>query len=116
VGANLRAALDWLPRARTLITVKIDCDLSHHVAAFPDALAPKEEDNAALRDFFVRNGFRTWLREVEEKLASAGASAGGPGADPGMAAAAAASAPVEVEYETVLTEAQLERWLERISE
>ena len=28
VGDNLQAALDWLPQARVLVTVKTDCDLS----------------------------------------------------------------------------------------
>ena len=31
VGDNLRNALDWLPQAKTLITVKTDCDLSDHM-------------------------------------------------------------------------------------
>ncbi|MGV3654322.1 MAG: DNA polymerase I [Noviherbaspirillum sp.] len=110
VGSNLRAALDWLPRARVLVTVKTDCDLARHVASFPGALAPKEEDKAALRDFFARNGFRTWLREMDAALApqeSAAAGTGGPEAAP---------APAATEYETVLTEEQLDRWLERIAQ
>ena len=28
VGENLRAALDWLPQARKLLTVKTDCDVA----------------------------------------------------------------------------------------
>src|SRR5690606_22566728 len=35
VGDNLRKALDWLPKARELVTVKLDCDLREHIAAFP---------------------------------------------------------------------------------
>ena len=31
VGENLRAALEWLPKGRELITVKTDCDLVKHV-------------------------------------------------------------------------------------
>jgi DNA polymerase I len=31
VGENLRKALDWLPTGKTLVTVKLDCDLTDHV-------------------------------------------------------------------------------------
>ena len=110
VGGNLRAALDWLPRARVLVTVKTDCDLARHVASFPGALAPKEEDKAALRDFFARNGFRTWLREMDAALAPQESAAAGTGEE------GAAPAPAATEYETVLTEEQLDRWLERIAQ
>ncbi|MCZ3141063.1 hypothetical protein NYZ10_19795, partial [Acinetobacter baumannii] len=34
VGENLRNTLDWLPRARELVTVKIDCDLSEPIPDF----------------------------------------------------------------------------------
>ena len=32
VGDNLRAALDWLPQGRKLLTVKTDCELPLKVA------------------------------------------------------------------------------------
>ena len=31
VGDNLRNALDWLPKGRELLTIKIDCDLTAHI-------------------------------------------------------------------------------------
>ncbi len=124
VGENLRAALDWLPQARVLVTVKTDCDLVEQLVKFPDDLGQKPEDKAALLDFFQRYGFKSWLRELSAELgAGAGAAAvegqGGLFDTPDAAAAAAATsrtpaAPVKTSYETVLTDEQLDKWLDII--
>ncbi len=129
VGENLRTALDWLPQARVLVTVKTDCDLVEQLVKFPDDLGQKPEDKAALLDFFKRYGFKTWLRELTAELGTgagaagaAGASANGEGQGglfdaPDAAAAAAASVgkppavPVSTSYETVLTDEQLDKWM-----
>ena len=66
VGDNLRRALDWLPQAKTLITVKTDCDLSAHMASITESLTQRPEDKDAMIDFFTRNGFKTWLRELAD--------------------------------------------------
>ena len=59
VGDNLRAARDWLPQARALITIKTDVALPFD---FDDlVLGPRDRD--ALRTLFERYEFRTWLRE-----------------------------------------------------
>ena len=66
VGENLRQALEWLPQGRRLITVVTDCDLSGHVPDWPalDALALRDVDQQGLHDFYLRYGFKTWLRSV----------------------------------------------------
>lgn len=69
VGENLRASLDWLPQARQLITVKTDCDLSPHLPGLDD-LHAKSEDAPLLRELFERYAFKTWLRDVEKQLTS----------------------------------------------
>jgi DNA polymerase I len=43
VGENLRKALDWLPTARTLVTVRRDGDIAHQVPHF-DALRVQPPD------------------------------------------------------------------------
>ncbi len=114
VGANLRQALDWLPQARTLVTVKCDCDLDGHMQTIETSLVQSAEDEAALLAFFTRMGFRTWLRELSSKLAApaAQASSAQPAEQPeAQGALFAATAPAETRYETVLTEAQLAQWL-----
>ena len=116
VGQNLRNAMDWLPKARELVTVKTDCDLREHIAAFPDMLGTKEEDKEKLIDFYKRYGFRSWLRELTAQAAEAAVDAA-PQAKQTVQQAGLfdadkpAAKPV---YETVLTDAQLDGWLKKI--
>jgi DNA polymerase-1 len=118
VGENLRAALEWLPRGRELITVKTDCDLSAHLVSIEESLIGRPEDKDALRDFFQRYGFKTMLRELgsnsgnPDKYASPGAA---PLNSPEGASGTLPGIPIiKGEYETVTTMEQLERWLELI--
>ncbi len=64
-GNNLRNALDWLPTARRLVTVKTDCALAPQVESIERSLAFTEPDRPALRELFERCNFRTWLREID---------------------------------------------------
>jgi DNA polymerase-1 len=120
VGGNLRAALDWLPQARTLVTVKTDCDLVEHMVSIPESLVAKPADEAALVEFFQRWGFKTLLREAtgQSTTGERPATQVHQGqADAGMQPSLfdPAKAVTTSEYETVLTEAQLERWLDTIN-
>ncbi len=127
VGENLRAALDWLPTARKLVTVKTDCRLVPHIVSIEESLGLREPDDATLRGLYERCGFRTWLREVELRLGAHGADASAGGAAPAEGepaearpASAApylahgAGASLTLDYETVLDDAALERWVARI--
>ncbi len=118
VGENLRNTLDWLPMAHTLVTIKTDCDLSPHIAALDKTLQTQPEDRDALKAFFARYGFKTWLRELSattEKLA-AQKPAGQPSATSADAPVQASllAAPIPTQYETVLTPSQLDYWLAKI--
>ncbi|MFZ4118037.1 MAG: DNA polymerase I [Polynucleobacter sp.] len=73
VGDNLRASLPWLLRARELLTVKLDCDLNEHIPGLDD-LHAKPENLPALKEFFERFAFKTWLRDVEKRLSEEGSS------------------------------------------
>lgn len=116
VGENLRSALDWLPQAKVLITVKTDCDLSAHMTSIPESLTQQPEDKEAMIAFFKRNGFKSWLRELTEDAASpAGAGLAAPATAPQGALFDTDVPPVEKHYETVLTEADLDRWLQKIN-
>ncbi|GAC1316269.1 MAG: DNA polymerase I [Collimonas sp.] len=132
VGENLRAVLDWLPKAKELVTVKTDCDLNAHMGSFPESLRPPEQDNETLIELYTRYNFKTWLRDLSGagNAASASDGAGKVGAGktapaesvadhkPGAGEPAQSSlfAAVERHYETVLTEAQLDVWLQRIDQ
>ncbi len=61
VGENLRKALDWLPKARWLLTMKRDCELPVTL----EDLHKDGYDTAKLRDLFSRYGLKTWLKEID---------------------------------------------------
>ena len=111
VGENLRKVLDWLPQARTLLTIKCDVELPVKV----EELAHTEADRAKLIELFERFEFKSWRRELN----------GGDGTpeqaqQPAAAAQESVAAPVRAEiareYETILTEEALDAWLARIVE
>ncbi|MBZ2208905.1 DNA polymerase I [Massilia soli] len=110
VGENLRTALEWLPQGRTLITVKTDCDLSGHMVSISESLVGREEDKDGLRDFFQRYGFKTLLREIGAAV-DAGASGVLLNSPEGDLFGVAATPVIRGEYETVLTEEALDKWL-----
>jgi DNA polymerase-1 len=95
-GENLRKVLDWLPKARQLLTVKRDVPLSVQIEAL--TLKP---DPARQRAQYERFGFKSWLRELE------GAAAPAP----------TPAAPVSVEprkYRALLAEGELKDFLRKI--
>jgi DNA polymerase-1 len=106
IGENLRKALPWLPTARTLVTVKRDADLASHIDGL-ESLAVRPEDPEKLRDLYSRFEFKSWLRELGDAPVAASSDESVP------AAPVSASRPA-VEYETVLTRAQLDSWLAQI--
>ncbi|HEV7815254.1 MAG TPA: DNA polymerase I [Janthinobacterium sp.] len=117
VGDNLRQALDWLPQGRVLITVKTDCDLSKHMLSITESLLAREEDKEVLKDFYARYGFKTWLREIADNTAAAGSAVlnspvGNGNGD--LFADLTGTGAEPLNYETVLTEVQLDQWLARI--
>jgi DNA polymerase I len=119
IGDNLRAVLDRLPLNRTLVTIKTDCALD----ARYDALQLRPRDVDTLRTLYARYGFNQALRELE-----GGGTAVAPEKEPGRARGssfALAAAPsgetldpalaTPGDYECVLSQAQLEAWLERLA-
>ncbi len=107
-GENLRAALDWLPKARALLKVKTDVALP----VGPTDLAWRPEDRSRLIELFTRYGFRSWLGDLGAPPAPSAAE--GSGAVAGSVDQGAATRRMDRRYETVLDEAGLIRWLERI--
>ena len=135
VGENLRKAIDWLPQAKALVTVKTDCDLSAHMGAFPDSLAILPQDSHTLIALYTRYNFKTWLRELSSSVAAAPAAAENTGASAdvekaGLLGSVVGSVVAAVEslaqsslfpqavthYEAVTTEQQLDRWIATIAD
>lgn len=128
VGANLRNALDWLPQAKRLITVKCDVD---KLPALDELIAPPQ-DKEQLARLYERLEFKTWLRELgsapqapQTPQASPVSEVGEPvkaqaAAIPsaqGVAEVAASEDAVRTDsahYQTILNEAQLDAWLEKL--
>ena len=109
VGENLRAAKDWLPQARVLLTIKTDVALPFTL----DALTPTPPDTEALRALYTRYEFRTWLRDLD---------AAARGESPSSAQDAGAtqaeqddSGEHRAHYETILDPAALDRWIARLA-
>lgn len=61
VGENLRSALEWLPTARELITIRCDVGIREHF----DELVQQAPDKEKLAELFDRFEFRSWKRELE---------------------------------------------------
>ena len=61
VGENLRKALPWLPTARELITIRCDVGIQESLSD----LAPREMDKNKLVELFERFEFKSWRRELD---------------------------------------------------
>ena len=121
IGDNLRAALGRLPLNRQLVTIKTDVALDERA----DTLALRARDADALRALYTRYGFHQALKELEG--GASGSSSSIAETEPGRArgngfAVSAPPPPVELDpalsapgvYETVLTQAQLDAWIEKL--
>ena len=127
VGDNLRASLNWLPKARELLTVKIDCDLNAHLIGLHE-LHAKSEDKDTLRELFTQFGFKSLLRDLDRQQ---GISKDAPSSKAEVAektvaptnvttpdlfgfVAERSSQVIERRYSCVQTEAELDRWIQKI--
>lgn len=93
IGDNLRSALSHLPLSYELVTIKLDCE----VDCSEDTLSMKPEDTEKLRELYTRYGLNTRLRALDHSDEEE------------------AKVPkIEVEYETILTQEQLDTWLTQL--
>ncbi|MFC4848931.1 DNA polymerase I [Vogesella sp. GCM10023246] len=132
VGDNLRAALEWLPKGRELITIKCDVDLAAELPAGLDSLLHGTRQLPRLAELFSDCGFRTFLREVQQAMGGTEVAAETPpvqsasssdlfGAttdlfgDAPVATPAAPAASLARHYDTILTDAQLDDWLQQLT-
>lgn len=112
VGENLRKALGWLDKSRALLTIKCDVVLPLEL----HDLGLKPQDTAKLAELYERLDLKTWLRELQR-------DSGAERNDPELSASgyqevtarqqiSAETAPAD--YQTILTQSQLNEWLARI--
>ena len=112
VGENLRKVVDWLPRARELLTIKCDVPLDVGV----EDLAPRAPDAQKLAALFDRFELKALSRDLQGQGAGVearGKSEETAGAIPAPAGPLARTVG-ECEYETVMTQEQLTSWLRKL--
>jgi DNA polymerase-1 len=93
VGDNFRGFLAQLPLTKELVTIKIDVPLDTHF----DALKRATPDNDTLLNLYREFEFKTWLADALEKAPQKTAE------------------NKYTHYETILTEATLDAWIQRLS-
>ncbi len=106
VGENLQKALPWLPTARSLVTLDRNLDLPVGI----DDLSPEPEDADRLAELFGKLGFKSWLREIQNRDAT-------PEDDDGetpIIQAPDSRPTTQRDYELVLSEDALEKWFSDI--
>jgi DNA polymerase-1 len=109
-GENLRNALDWLPTARYLVTVKTDVELPVDL----DSLHWQPEDRDKLVELFGRFNFRTWLAEIQSASQPKDDEVGRP--SPVEGEGAGERGTIERHYETIFTGTDLDRWLAKLND
>ncbi len=97
IGENLRHSLDTLPLSQQLATIKCDVALEQQ----PEDLTRGPEDTEALRQWYERLEFSTWLKQL-----NTGSQAAGTSAEP--------STPTDASYTTILTQSALDAWLQKL--
>ncbi len=100
VGENLRDSLSFLPMSFELATIKRDVPLDLAV----DQLVHGAPDEAALKTLFTELEFRNWVTEL---ITDDGAVS--------SEDTAATLSDVAVDYDTVLTAAELDAWIETLN-
>lgn len=105
VGENLRAALDDLPLSKKLVTIVDDVDLGITL----HDLAPKTPDQEKLISIFTELEFKAWLRQLLDEGDEDGSSQSPSASTPNASADA-----LPVEYETILDESSLNKWLVKL--
>ncbi len=112
VGANLRQHLDFLPLGKKLVTIACDLDLP------TVELTPTTPDKDKLAALYTGFDFKTWLREINGEAPPPKVSAGRTAPAAATAVASADGPTTEPDrsgYECLLTEAQLDDWLQRLN-
>lgn len=110
VGDNLRTVIPWLEQAKHLLTVKVDCELEEHINDLSE-LEVRPENHDALRELFIRYGFKVWLKEYEAQHSHASPEGISFTADEDISRQ---PSQIESNYEVVTSREQLLLWIEKI--
>jgi DNA polymerase-1 len=106
VGDNLRRTLPQLPLTRQLVTLNCEVQLPYA----PQQLTLKPPEVSKLRQLFTELEFQPWLKELPKQPAGLEALAGEPRTLAGLEASAGRH------YHTILTQADFDDWLNRLTQ
>lgn len=109
VGEYLREAIPRLPLSYELVTIKCDLDLS----CTGESLSFSKENTERLAELYTELGLRTRLARLQESNPEAITTLDEP--MPLEGGVPAIETIDEVDYQCILTEAQLDEWIEKIS-
>lgn len=115
VGENLRAAIPHLPLSYQLVTIKCDVDL----AITPEGLAFSAPDIEELRELYTRYEFRSRLAALDKLAVSPKQSMANTSTTPSslpLNLSLPAAEKITSHYQTLLKQADLDEWLERIKQ
>ena len=115
VGEYLREALAHLPLSYELVTIKCDLELD----CSPEFLSFSEANTQKLAELYQKYGFRTRLSNLRSQSGEAITLPDDP--DSSNNADAEPEIPAieeikEIDYETILSEEQLDHWLEQLKQ
>ncbi len=96
IGENLRASLEQLPLAKQLTTIKCDLDLPYSM----DDLKRRPINTEELKNQLAELGFSSWLKMLDNNVEAV--------------ICEDKPAIIESNYETILTDQQLNQWLEQL--
>ncbi len=96
IGENLRASLEQLPLAKQLTTIKCDLDLPYSM----DDLKRRPINTEELKNQLAELGFSLWLKMLDNNVEAV--------------ICEDKPAIIESNYETILTDQQLNQWLEQL--
>jgi len=102
IGDNLRASLPQLPLSKQLTTIRCDIPLPYGM----DDLKQRPADLPLLKHLLTELGFSSWLKALENQSQAL--------SEPTVIAEPESPTPAS-SYETILTEAQFDRWLAQLS-
>lgn len=101
IGDKLRAAVDDLPLSYELATIKEDCELNFEL----DDLCVSDNNTAELVRLYTELNFKSWLEELNDNTQPLSVSSQD---------SIAASHGVEKNYQLILTEHDLQEWIEKL--
>ena len=96
IGENLRSSLEQLPLAKQLTTIKCDLDLPYSM----DDLKRRPINAEELKNRLTELGFSSWLKMLDNQVEAVMVEE--------------KPAIIESNYETILTDQQLNQWLEQL--